>query len=48
MEYVIELLKMAKFDAKVIHEKPLVSPHVINEVKAEINVDQLVDQIVNI
>ena len=44
MEYVIELLKIAKFDAKVIHEKPLVSPHVINEVKAEINVDQLVYQ----
>ncbi|WP_257223141.1 MULTISPECIES: PIN domain-containing protein, partial [unclassified Acinetobacter] len=44
MGYVVDLLKIAKFEAKIIHEKPLVSVHVINEVKAEQNVGELIFQ----
>ena len=42
MEYVIDRLKIAKFEAKIIHEKPLVPPHVLNEIKADTKIEFLI------
>ena len=38
MEYVADLLKIAKFQAKVISAKPLVNPNIAQQIKAEIDI----------
>lgn len=44
MEYVIDLLQIAKFEAKVIYEKSLVPSHVLNEIKADRKIEFLIYQ----
>lgn len=38
MEYVVDLLKLAKFDAKIIQEKPLLSAQKVQVLKSECNI----------
>ena len=40
MQYVVDLLKMNKFEAKIIHEKPLVAAHICKEIKAHTDIDR--------
>ena len=42
MEYVVDLLKIAQFEAKIINEKPLVSKQIAKDIKLEIDVKLLV------
>ncbi|WP_257230557.1 PIN domain-containing protein, partial [Acinetobacter sp. YH01022] len=42
MDYIADLLKIAQFDVTIIQEKPLVAPHIVQELKAEFNVDKMV------
>ncbi|WP_180138082.1 PIN domain-containing protein [Acinetobacter sp. YH12043] len=44
MEYVADLLKIAKFQAKVISAKPLVNPNIAQQIKAEIDIQKLIFQ----
>lgn len=44
MEYVVDLLKIARFQANLISKKPLVTPQVVKEAKSEINVESLIYQ----
>ncbi|MDM1245943.1 hypothetical protein HX005_00795, partial [Acinetobacter sp. R933-2] len=44
MEYVVDLLKNSQFEAKIIHEKPLLAYQTVQQLKTEFNIDQMVVQ----
>jgi polyhydroxyalkanoate synthesis regulator phasin len=44
MEYVVDLFKIAKFEAKIISEKPLVAPHVAQQIKLEIDIQKFIQE----
>lgn len=44
MEYVVDLLKLAQFDVKIIHEKPLIAYQQIQEIKSEFNLNKMLYQ----
>ena len=43
MEYVVDLFKVANFEAKIISEKPLIAAHVDQQIKSEINIQKFIE-----